>query len=301
MIRTRDLLLRAFNKSSGMHIISDAERSVLREHLCSMYVFLFEFCEKRGLRMYVAYGSLLGAVRHNGFIPWDDDFDVLMPREDYDKLVRDYAGDLPSKYRIYAPFSKYGSICRFAKFVDINTRYQSIGDADDEGHGFFIDIFPLENGINNRLHAYLKLPIILSLMYVADSVKQYRTCSEEYKCLLDQSTSLKINYRIRHTIAILFSFLPPSRWYELLDNFSRHEKHSSFYSEVLANSNKTCIRLVNKDCFSSYRALQFESIIVHAPNQAELLLSLWYGDWRLVPEEKERWHHFVKYVRVLSQ
>lgn len=300
MIRTRELLLKAYNKSSDIHIISDTEKALLREHLCSMYVFLYDFCEERGLRMYVAYGSLLGAVRHKGFIPWDDDFDVIMPRDDYDKLVREYSDDLPPNYRIYAPFSKSGPICRFAKFVDVTTRYLSIGDSDDEQHGFFIDIFPLENGIDFRPYAFLKLPVILSLMYVADSVNCYRTCSEDYQCLLNQSNGLKINYRIRHTIAILFSFLPPRRWYELLDMVSRHKKHSLFYSEVLANSSCRCIRLVDKDCFSPARALRYESIIVHAPNQAEQLLALWYGNWKRVPEEKERWHHFVKSVRVLS-
>ncbi len=300
MIRTKSILLEAYSKSTSSHKISDGEKQLLREHLCSMYSFLSSFCEKKGLSLFVSYGTLLGAARHGGFIPWDDDFDVVMPREDYDKLVREYSDELPPYYRIYAPYSKYGPICRFAKFVDITTRYVTIGGTDDEKHGFFIDIFPLENGIEYKPVAYLKLPIVLGLMYIADSVNQYYSCSNDYRYLLNQSYRLKVNYQIRHIIALFFSFLSPSRWYKLLDSFSKHNKHSAYYSEVLARSNKNCIRLVHKDLFYPPEKRGFESIEVTVPGQTESVLSIWYGDWRQLPDENERWHHFVKSVKVLS-
>ena len=59
-----------------------------------------DICEKNGLRYYLAYGTLIGAVRHQGFIPWDDDIDVMMPRKDYEKFLKVTQSDLPPEVRI---------------------------------------------------------------------------------------------------------------------------------------------------------------------------------------------------------
>ena len=298
MIRTKGSLLEAYNKSTTTHRINDKERVLLRERLCLMYSFLASFCEERGLSIFVGYGTLLGAIRHKGFIPWDDDFDVMMPRSDYDKLIKDYSEELPECYRIYAPQSKYGPICRFAKFVDITTRYIVDGGEDDEKHGIFIDIFPLENGITSRLLAYLKLPIILCLMYIADSVYLYRHVSNEYLQLTRSSRSLRLNYIVRHCVAILFSFIPARKWYLMLDSFAHHRRESPFISETIAWSDKRCIKLSPKSYLTPLGSSEFESIKVKIPKNYTFLLESWYSDWQTIPQEKERWQHFVKTIKL---
>lgn len=87
MLSTKDLYMKACIQSKDLHATADEERSRLQEHLRKMYLKIEKLCDRHYLRMCTGYGTVLGAIRHNGFIPWDDDMDLLMPREDYDKLI----------------------------------------------------------------------------------------------------------------------------------------------------------------------------------------------------------------------
>ena len=298
MIRTKNLLLEAYNKSGTIHKITEEEQKLLRERLCSMYIYLSSFCEERNLSIFVGYGTLLGAVRHKGFIPWDDDFDVMMPRADYNKLISDYSKELPEQYRIYAPKSKDGPICRFAKFVDITTRYVVGGGSDDEKHGIFIDIFPLENAASSKIHAFMKIPVVLVLMYIADSVYQFKSCSDEYKKLISLSKKLSINYHLRHFVAVIFSFLPARLWYTILDRVVQHRQESDYYFDTLAWSDLRGWAKLSKNIFYPMKINQFESIFVKTPNDSIALLEIWYKDWKRIPSEEERWQHFVRSVSI---
>lgn len=109
---------------------------------------LLEFqrvCEKLGLRYYLTAGTLLGAVRHGGFIPWDDDIDVAMPRADYDRLAREGSGHFDSRY-IYQEYRTEPNFpYYFAKLRKGGTRAEEpILRAIEMEQGYYIDIFPLD-------------------------------------------------------------------------------------------------------------------------------------------------------------
>ena len=72
---------------------------LIKEELLSIYQAFAAVCEKHGLKYWVAFGTMLGAVRHNGFIPWDDDFDVFMLREDYEKFLTVADKELPEYFK----------------------------------------------------------------------------------------------------------------------------------------------------------------------------------------------------------
>ena len=106
------------------------------------------FCEKNHIRYYLSNGTLLGAVKYRGFIPWDDDIDVFVPREDYDRLVRLYSDSETYKLFSLERCSKFRF--PFAKLCDMTTRKEE--EESDSGlpQGLDIDIFPLDCTCANR-------------------------------------------------------------------------------------------------------------------------------------------------------
>lgn len=125
-----------------------------------------QFCRAHGLHYSLAYGTLLGAVRGGGPIPWDDDVDVAMPRPDYDRFIELYQRSPEPGTRVMAP-GEPDYCCYYAKIVSLRTTSTQGGAIFPDDYGVFIDVFPLD-GLPQRgasLHlAHLQL---LDFMYKA--------------------------------------------------------------------------------------------------------------------------------------
>ena len=109
-----------------------------------------EICRKENIRYYLAGGTLLGAVRHKGFIPWDDDIDIAMPRDDYERFLKVMRKGAHPYYKILALEYKEDYPYTFAKVVDTRTRLQEEIGKDLPEMGVFIDIFPLDGMGDDR-------------------------------------------------------------------------------------------------------------------------------------------------------
>ena len=117
-----------------------------------------EVCEKHGLNYFMDGGTLLGAVRHKGFIPWDDDADVIMPREDYDKLWLIASEEFRGPYFFQTTLSEEKFFRSHAQLRNSNTTGFVVEDQQkDINKGIFIDIFVLDNIQENFFRRKLNL------------------------------------------------------------------------------------------------------------------------------------------------
>lgn len=297
MLSTKDLYMKACHESKELHEMTEEERQKLQAHLRRMYVELEKVCDRHGLRIMVAYGSVLGALRHKGFIPWDDDMDLLMPREDYDKLIQEYADELPKEFRIYAPNSKYGPKYRFAKVVDITTRFLGPGEEDVPKNGIFLDIFPLENAPTNQFVVKIRRLWTLFLMLVASAVDEYTSNNRFYKRLMYSSLSGKRTYRIRNFIGWLFSWRSTEGWYNNIDKFTKYHKETGYYCVPVGAANLKYFMPIAQDIFLPVKRLPFDDITVYVPNQSEKHCEMEYGNWKWIPPVDQRWQHFIENIK----
>lgn len=123
-----------------------------KEIQCRLLQDVADYCEEEGLTYFLAYGTLIGAVRHNGFIPWDDDIDIAMPRSDYDKFVRTF-NQRNSNSRVIDPRIDKDYGISFAKVYD-NRTWLNEFKYHREKYGVYIDVFPVE-GVRSKCQVYI--------------------------------------------------------------------------------------------------------------------------------------------------
>lgn len=145
---------------------STLRRQQLR--MLEMLQFIDSVCQKHGIRYWLCSGTLLGAVRHGGFIPWDDDVDIEMLKEDYEKFIKAMLLEQHEKYILQNHITDETFFFPYGKLRDLRSRLKEIHslDADYKYVGIFIDIFVLEPSSSLLLAKMSKLILLKSQRFL---------------------------------------------------------------------------------------------------------------------------------------
>ena len=253
-----------------------------------MLLFIDEICNRHGLRYYLAYGTLLGAVRHKGFIPWDDDVDVAMPRNDFIKLCRLLPSNTP--YALVSSYTTKGYTVPFAKLYDKRTELkQNYSFLERVELGVYIDIFILDGFPTSsslaRIHSE-KINKYMKGWYWANT--KFRVSNS----LLRDSVRFVLTIPCRIKGAIFYS--------ELLNNtLSVYDFDESVLVSDASSMDPLSKCTMLKDVYGEGTLLEFEGHMFSAPQKYDDYLRINYGDYMRIPDEKDRVsnHNYVAYWR----
>ena len=268
--------------------LSDRESKNLISDMLSEFD---EFCKEKGLTYYLADGTLLGAVRHKGFIPWDDDADIYMMRDDYNKFINFAAfGDY---YEIVSPTNHTSSIYHpfpYCNLFDKRTLMISNTMKHNTGKGQFIDVFP----IDAVPHNYFAKKFLFLRLNLLDF---FRRCSV-YK----KKKGKGIKGLITNCVKTILLPLDGEKIAKHIDRVaSSYSNNESEYVGLLvcSTNNKVIFRRI---WYSEKIQIEFEGRYYSAPKEYNLILENEYQDYMtLPPKEQQIANHETEVFWICSQ
>ena len=246
-------------------------------------------CDENNIKFFIIGGTFLGAVRHKGFIPWDDDIDIAMPRDDYNKLI-----ELSKEKLLFKNGMKVDNFkiepkmrCYFSRLiVDEEERKKNKFNKNSELGLVIIDILPLDGTPNNiikRKCYYLRTFYYRTLAAISNlEVKSIQESRKKFEKII-----LKIGKRLK-----LFKFINRIKCYEKLDKiYSRYKWNTSEFSGTITGAYKTR-EIVPTKYFGNGKLYDFEDIKLMGPEMYDEYLTHMYGDYMQLPPEDKRKSHF---------
>ena len=252
-------------KEIGLKELRDLQLDILQN--------VHDFCVAHGIHYSLAYGTLLGAIRHKGYIPWDDDIDIAMLRPDYEKFMREYKDEV---YRFCE--------CRLDKDIHIgfgkveDTRTIIIEAGNTKNLGVTIDVFP----IDDLCDSYEE-----SVSYFKSFKWNWLIRKAKYREL-----SIVKSWWKRVAVVLLKTLFLPLSVHELtLKNIQRAKAHvnaQSQYVGLICDPNGTMVEIMERKIWSEYQLTPFENRQFYAVKDADGYLSHEYGDYMKLPSKEQQ-------------
>lgn len=256
---------------------------------------LIDILDEMEIPYYMQGGTMLGAIRHGGFIPWDDDVDLGIPRRDYERLLQEISAKLPENLELRTYDDATDHHYYFARIVDSRYQIRRMGSLEERLENIWVDLFPLDGMPNGRVaRTWHKLRL------TAVRLKYHLSCFE------------KVNIKrpgrpLIERLIICFAMLTRvGKWFNTRRQLDKMDallkKYPAEQSDWMVNfMGQTSYRfneLFNKEIYGKGKLYSFEDMQLVGPEQYDDYLKSLYGDYMTPPKEADRNAHVSELVPV---
>lgn len=288
-IKAKYYMLDAVNKSNLLKPVKGDEAMHLKRVLTMMLDDFQRRCENNHITPFLVYGSALGAFRHKGFIPWDDDVDVAMTREDWEKLKVIFKDAFSDKYELEGPnYNNVDSSTAWGKVFLKGTKYVELMNMSTPyNKGIFIDVFIIDGLSDNAIVRKADYFVARIARFIGNSMPYYQYPSTLMAEVMSVSVQTRSYLLFRRTIGFLFAWVSHKKWLSIYDKFVSRHRHSKC---SIMNYDDA---ITERSYWFPVKKVPFENIMANIPNDIEGYLEMAFGkSYMQLPPEGEREQHF---------
>lgn len=265
----------------GIYPLKELTTEELKQVELDTLIAIRDFCNAKGIKYFLCGGTLLGAVRHKGFIPWDDDIDIGMLREDYERFISEF--DSSGRYKLITHVNNKEFRHPFAKLVDSQTVLEEQLVRSTSGMGVFVDIFPFD-GLGDTLEG------AKAIVKKARHNYHYGNFCQYYYYPLTKGPK-----KFLKNILIAYGFMSRKPYFDAIrrKGLKIPFKTSKYAGCPLGQYKER--EILPREVFEDVVDVPFENETFSAPKGYEAYLTSLYKDYmQLPPEDKRVTHHSFK-------
>lgn len=265
----------------------------IREIQINELLYVKDICDKNNINYYLVSGTLLGAVKYKGYIPWDDDIDIALDRSSYLKLIKLIEEDNHLAYKILTVYNTKDYYYPYAKLVNKNTKLVE-NSKEINDMGVFIDIFPMDRFNDDIMKIYKRTKFLRNI-----STRRMRIIKPIKKSRLLEEKEIKVKFHfiksfVYSIIDIVSLPLGYTFWTKVLDKVLSKYKDGKYYCTMYLNRKN----YFDVSLFDDIDEYEFEGYKFTSIKNYDTYLRKVYGDYLSdLPLSLQRTHHQMKAYR----
>ena len=291
-LATHEMFKKELSKADGLRQISESDHLMLQKTLLEMIKDIDSLAQKCSIPYMLGGGTALGAVRHSGFIPWDDDVDINIERRYVNKLIKAIRKELPDKYEVIVPGEnkEYESV--FIQIQKKGTIYRENLSLPDELSGIKIDVFVLENTFDNKALRLLHGLMTNAWLFLMSCIRFYER-RDEFTGLAGNSIKIKAVVAIKSAIGKIFAGSKDKVYSDLLKIIRACRDDKSKYVTFPSGRGHFFGELTRREPFASTKRVPFEDTALPVTVDSDNYLKRLFGDYMTMPGEAGRERHML--------